>query len=92
MRENLGEHVDPETEEVCCTTLAEDCANALYDRAAGELDFEIAHEIACEFEIAQYEASQPTRSEILEGQSELCARYAEFLTNETNIKRRKACQ
>ena len=46
MMDNHGEHIDPETGILCTTTLAEDCAQTLYGRAAEEREFEIAFEIA----------------------------------------------
>ena len=50
MRNNICAHLEPETGDPICTTLAEDCADTLYGRAAEEREFELAHEVACEFE------------------------------------------
>ncbi len=45
MRQHKNEYVD-EFGEVNMTQLAEDCAIALYDREAGEAEFEMAYEVA----------------------------------------------
>ena len=50
MKNNICAHLERETGDPICTTLAEDCADSLYGRAAEEREFEIAHEVACEFE------------------------------------------
>jgi len=50
MEWHIGEHVDPQTNEVCCTALAEDYADTILHRAAGEREFEAAFEAAEWFE------------------------------------------
>lgn len=50
MELNIQEHIDAMTGEICCTTLAEDCANSLYGRCADDREFDLAVDVAIKFE------------------------------------------
>lgn len=44
MLANYEDHIGPLTGLLCMTTLAEDAANSLFDRAADDIEFELAYE------------------------------------------------
>lgn len=50
MSRNYRDHIDPQTNELCCTTLAEACANALGHNEWLDDDGHIVWGIAVEFD------------------------------------------